>query len=62
MVVTAAPSTLTASFRQLLMRWPSTSTVQAPHWPWSQPFLMPVRSARSRSRSSKVTQGSISAR
>ena len=42
------------------MRWPSTITVQAPHWPWSQPFLTPIRSARSRSRSSSVTQGSIS--
>ena len=36
---------------------PSTSTVQAPHWPWSQPFLVPVRSRRSRSRSSRVVQG-----
>ena len=24
------------------------STVQAPHWPWSQPFLFPVRPAYSR--------------
>ena len=23
------------------MRRPSTSTVQAPHWPWSQPFFVP---------------------
>ena len=28
------------------------STVQAPHWPWSHPFFVPVRPSRSRSRSS----------
>jgi hypothetical protein len=28
--------------RQQLMRTPSERTVQAPHWPWSQPFLVPV--------------------
>ena len=39
------------------MRLPSTSTVQAPHWPWSQPFLVPVRSRSWRSRSSSVVQG-----
>ena len=33
-----------ASVRQELMRRPLTSTVHAPHWPWSQPFLVPVRS------------------
>ena len=42
-VVISAPSCMTASVRQELMRRPSTSTVQAPHWPWSQPFLVPVR-------------------
>ena len=40
------------------MRRPSTSTVQAPHWPRSQPFLVPVRPRRSRSASSSVTRGS----
>ena len=39
-VVISAPSFMTASVRQELMRLPSTSTVQAPHWPWSQPFLV----------------------
>ena len=53
MVVTSAPSFMTASVRQEMMRRPSTSTVQAPHWPWSQPFLVPVRSRWSRSASSK---------
>ena len=43
MVVISSPSCITASVRQELMRRPSTSTVQAPHWPWSQPFLVPVR-------------------
>ena len=33
--------------------------MQAPHWPWSQPFLVPIRSSPSRSRSSNVVQGSI---
>jgi hypothetical protein len=54
MVVTCAPSFMTASVRQELTRRPSTSTVQAPHWPWSQPFLVPVRSRCSRSASSRV--------
>src|SRR6202142_4150354 len=35
-------------------------TVQAPHWPRSQPFLVPVRSRCSRRRSSRVTRGSSS--
>src|ERR1700738_755792 len=52
MVVIAAPSCMTASVRQELMRRPSTRTVQAPHAPWSQPFLVPGRPARSRSMSS----------
>ncbi len=60
MVSTSAPSWLIASARQELMRRPSSRTVQAPHWPRSQPFLVPVRSRRSRSRSSRVTRGSSS--
>src|SRR5207237_669329 len=40
------------------MRRPSTRTVQAPHWPWSQPFLVPVRPRFSRRASSSVTRGS----
>ena len=39
----SAPSWLTASARHELIRRPSTSTVQAPHWPRSHPFLVPVR-------------------
>ena len=44
----SAPSRLTARARHELIRRPSTRTVQAPHWPRSQPFLVPVRSRRSR--------------
>jgi hypothetical protein len=32
-VVTSLPSTVAASVRQESTRFPSTSTVQAPHWP-----------------------------
>ncbi len=39
MVVISAPSAATARVRQELTRRPSSRTVQAPHWPWSQPFL-----------------------
>ena len=37
-----------------------TSTVQAPHWPWSQPFLTPVKPSASRRVSSRVARGSRS--
>jgi hypothetical protein len=42
------------------MRTPSTSTVQAPHAPWSQPFFVPVSSRYSRSASKRLTCGSTS--
>ena len=58
MVTMLSPSCATASDRQELMRTPFTSTVQAPHWPWSQPFLVPVRPRWSRSASSSVVRGS----
>src|ERR1700744_4396748 len=54
----SAPSRLTAKARQELIRRPSTRTVQAPHWPRSHPFLVPVSNSRSRRRSSSVTRGS----
>src|SRR5580704_15126629 len=56
MVVILAPSAVTARVRQELMRRPSTSTVQAPHWPWSQPFLLPVSARVSRSASRRVVR------
>ena len=40
------------------MRRPLTSTVHAPHWPWSQPFFVPVSWRRSRRASSRVVRGS----
>jgi hypothetical protein len=43
MVSTLAPSTLCASVLQARRGSPSTSTVQAPHSPPSQPCLVPVR-------------------
>ena len=62
MVVISWPSCITASVRQALMRLPSTSTVQAPHWPRSQPFFEPVSPTTSRSASSSVTRGSSASR
>src|SRR6267143_3943414 len=47
-----------ASARHELIRRPSTMTVQAPHWPRSQPFFVPVNSRCSRRRSRSVTRGS----
>ena len=41
-VVTSCPSTACASTRQERTGTPSTSTVQAPHSPSSQPCLVPV--------------------
>ena len=38
------------------MRSSLTITVQAPHWPWSQPFLVPVSFRCSRSMSSSVVR------
>ena len=49
---------MTTSVMHDSTRRPSTCTVQAPHWPWSHPFLLPVRPAYSRSASSSVTRGS----
>src|SRR5262245_34795847 len=57
MVVTVAPSFMIASVKHELMRLPSTRTVHAPHWPWSQPFFVPVRSSCSRRASSRVVHG-----
>jgi hypothetical protein len=51
MVVTAAPSSCAARSRQLRALAPSTSTVQAPHTPCSQPTWVPVRASVSRRKS-----------
>ena len=42
-VVISSPSCISARLRQEFTRRPLTWTVQAPHWPWSQPFFVPVR-------------------
>ena len=52
----AIPATATASVRHDNTRRPSSRTVQAPHWPWSQPFFAPVRPTCSRSASSNVVR------
>ncbi len=48
--MTARPSTLAAGVRQAQTAAPSTSTVQAPQSPASQPTLVPTCPSRSRSR------------
>ena len=58
LVVISSPSCITARERHELMRRPFTCTVQAPHWPWSQPFLVPVRWIDSRRQSRSVVRGS----
>src|SRR6202051_3800348 len=60
MVVTSAPSFMTASVRQELIRRPSISTVQAQHWLWSQRFLVACKSRWSRNASSNVVHGATS--
>jgi hypothetical protein len=58
MVVTLRPSASPSDSVQLGMAWPSTITVQAPHSPVPQPYLVPVRLAASRkAHSSGVSSG-----
>ena len=40
-------------------RRPLIRTVQAPHWPWSHPFFVPVRPMCSRSASSTAVRASM---
>src|SRR5262249_59034989 len=56
----SAPSFMTARVRHELMRTPLARTVQAPHCPWSHPFLVPVRPRYSRRASSRVVHGATS--
>jgi hypothetical protein len=51
---------MAAKDRQLAIRMSSTSTVQAPHCPWSQPFFDPVSPRCSRNASSSVVRVSRS--
>src|SRR5437879_6132598 len=57
-VVTSAPSAWTASIKQARTLWPSTSTVQAPHTPYSQPMWVPVSPRSSRRESTRSRRGS----
>src|SRR5215510_10686456 len=57
-VTISAPWCATARARQLFARRPSSRTVQAPHCPWSQPFLGLVIPRRSRRASSTVVRES----
>ena len=54
MVVIGLPATLEAAVTHERVGAPSTRTVQAPHWPSPQPYLLPVNP-----KSSRRTQRSI---
>ena len=57
MAVIFLPRLATARGRHELIRFPSTNTVQASHYPWSQPFLEPVNPIRSRRRPAESRAG-----
>src|SRR6476646_1139598 len=59
-VVILAPSACTARMRQERTASPSTSTVQAPQTPCSQPMWVPVRRSSWRRQSASVSRGSTS--
>src|SRR5437867_10166547 len=60
MVVIGLPCTAASRVRHERTGRPSTSTVQAPHWPSPQPYLVPVRSSSSRRTARRVVSGSTS--
>src|ERR1700740_3666130 len=57
-VVISSPSCITANERQEFTRRPLIWIVQAPHCPWSHPFLVPVSPIFSRRQSRRVVRGS----
>src|ERR1700722_17445435 len=57
-VVISSPSCIRAKLRHEFTRLPFTCAVHAPHWPWSQPFFVPVRATVSRRQSRSVVRGS----
>ena len=59
-VVSSWPSACTASIRQERTGSPSSSTVQAPHTPCSQPTWVPVRPSSWRRKSESSRRGSTS--
>ena len=54
------PSIREAFSRQERLAVPSTMTVQAPQWPFSQPFLAPTRPSSSRRKRRRDSEGSTS--
>ncbi len=60
MVVTGLPTTLETWVKQERTAWPATMTVQAPHRPMPQPYLVPCRLRVSRSTQRSGVSGSTS--
>src|SRR5438552_679506 len=60
MVVICRPAAARSEVMQDRVATPSMSTVQAPHWPSPQPYLLPVRSRSSRRTLSRLRSGSAS--
>src|SRR5579871_71319 len=61
MVTIFCPATDSAGVRQDRVALPRTKTVQAPHWPSPQPYLVPVRPRRLRRTESKDSPDAHSA-
>lgn len=61
MVTIFCPATDSAEVRQERVALPRTKTVQAPHWPSPQPYLVPVRPNRLRRTDSKDSPDAHSA-
>jgi hypothetical protein len=63
MVVTFLLPTIATGIRQERAGTPSTCTVQAPHWPAPQPYLVPTKpSVSRRAHSSGVSSSTSTAR
>ena len=60
MVVIARPAMAVAGSMQERAGSPSTSTVQVPHWPMPQLYLVPVRFSTSRKAQSRGMSGGTS--
>src|SRR6478735_5674806 len=60
MVTIFCPATESAGVRQERVALPRSKTVQAPHWPSPQPYLVPVRPSRLRRTESKDSPGTHS--
>ena len=62
MVVIGLPATPVARVMQDRVGTPSIRTVQAPHWPSPQPYLLPVNPKSSRSTQRSMRSGWTSSR